>query len=64
MKPAAPVIDPEKILHDLRELWAQLAKEQGGAGGVLRACSMTLIVVAEHDDDGGCRVRPERPSAC
>lgn len=51
MKPTAPVIDPEKILRDLRELWAQLAKDQGSAGGVLRACSMTLIVVAEPDDE-------------
>lgn len=50
MKPAIPVIDPEKILHDLRELWAQLAKDQDSVGGVLRACSMTLIVVAEPDD--------------
>ena len=50
LKPAAAVIDPERILRDLRDLWAQLAKDQGGAGGVLRACSMTLIVVAEHDD--------------
>jgi len=50
LKPAAPVIDPEKILRELRDLWAQLAKEQGGVGGVLRACSMTLIAVAEHDD--------------
>jgi glucose-6-phosphate dehydrogenase assembly protein OpcA len=38
LKPAAAVIDPEKILRDLRELWAQLAKEQGSAG-------------AEHDDE-------------
>jgi len=51
LKPAAPVIDPEKILRDLRDLWAQLAKDQGSAGGVLRACSMTLIVVAEPDDE-------------
>ena len=51
LKPAVAVIDPEKILRDLRELWAQLAKEQGSAGGVLRACSMTLIAVAEHDDE-------------
>ena len=43
-------IDPEKILRDLRDLWTQLAHDQGGPGGVLRACSMTLIVVAEHDD--------------
>jgi glucose-6-phosphate dehydrogenase assembly protein OpcA len=51
LKPAAPVIDPEKILRDLRDLWAQLAKDQGSLGGVLRACSMTLIVVAEPDDE-------------
>jgi glucose-6-phosphate dehydrogenase assembly protein OpcA len=51
LNPAAPVIDPERILRDLRNLWAQLAKDQGGAGGVLRACSMTLIVVAEPDDE-------------
>ncbi len=46
----AAAIDPEKVLRDLRGLWAQLAKDQGGAGGVLRACSMTLMVVAEPDD--------------
>lgn len=51
MNSSAPAIDPEKILHDLRELWATLAKDQGSAGGVLRACSMTLIVVAEPDDE-------------
>ena len=51
MNPAATVINPEKILRDLRDLWAQLAKEKGNAGGVLRACSMTLIVVAEPDDE-------------
>ena len=50
MNPAAASINPEKILRDLRDLWAQLAKEQGSPGGVLRACSMTLIAVAEHDD--------------
>jgi glucose-6-phosphate dehydrogenase assembly protein OpcA len=46
---AAASINPEKVLRDWRELWAQLAKNQGGSGGVLRACSMTLLVVAEHD---------------
>ena len=50
MNPVTTAIDPEKILRDLRELWAQLAKDQG-SGGVLRACSMTLIVVAEPDDE-------------
>ena len=51
LNPTGAAIEPEKILRDLRELWAQLAKEQDGAGGVLRACSMTLIVVAEPDDE-------------
>jgi glucose-6-phosphate dehydrogenase assembly protein OpcA len=51
LSPAGATIDPEKILRELRELWAQLAKDQGSAGGVLRACSMTLIVVAEPDDE-------------
>ena len=46
----AAAIDPEKVLRDLRGLWAQLAKDKGGPGGVLRACSMTLMVVAEPDD--------------
>ena len=50
LNPAAATIDPEKILRDLRGLWAKLAREHNGAGGVLRACSMTLIVAAEHDD--------------
>lgn len=51
LTPPVQAIDPEKILRDLRELWAKLAKDQGVAGGVLRACSMTLIVVAEPDDE-------------
>ncbi len=50
MNSVTTAIDPGKILRDLRDMWAQLAKDQGGAGGVLRACSMTLIAVAEHDD--------------
>ena len=51
MTPAG-VIEPEKILRELRELWTGLAQEQGSTGGVLRACAMTLIVVAEPDGDG------------
>jgi glucose-6-phosphate dehydrogenase assembly protein OpcA len=50
LNPAAAGIDPEKILKDLRNLWTQLAHDQSSPGGVLRACSMTLIVVAEHND--------------
>lgn len=42
-------VNPEKVLKDLRELWEQLAREQDS--GVLRACAMTLIVLAEDDQD-------------
>jgi len=52
LNPAVASMDPEKVLRDWRELWAQLAKNQGDSGGVLRACSMTLLVVAEHDAAG------------
>jgi len=44
-------VQPEKILRDLRELWAQLGREQETAGGVLRACSMTLLAVADAEVD-------------
>jgi glucose-6-phosphate dehydrogenase assembly protein OpcA len=42
-------IQPEKVLKDLRELWAQLGRDQEDAGGVLRACAMTLVVLVEDD---------------
>jgi glucose-6-phosphate dehydrogenase assembly protein OpcA len=44
-------IHPEKILHDLSELWDQLDHDQAGSGGVLRACAMTLVVTAGDDLD-------------
>jgi glucose-6-phosphate dehydrogenase assembly protein OpcA len=44
-------VNPEKVLKDLRELWAQLGKDQETAGGVLRACAMTLVVLAEDEQD-------------
>jgi glucose-6-phosphate dehydrogenase assembly protein OpcA len=46
-------IEPEKILKELSRIWVSLAKkpEQESSAGVLRACAMTLIVVADHDDD-------------
>ena len=46
----AAAIDPEKVLRDLRGLWAQLAKDKGGTGGVVRACSINLLDVAAHGD--------------
>ena len=46
-------IAPEKILKELAELWVDSGKQgkaEGGTG-VLRACSMTLLVLAEAGDD-------------
>ncbi|HEY1497137.1 MAG TPA: glucose-6-phosphate dehydrogenase assembly protein OpcA [Candidatus Solibacter sp.] len=42
-------VAPEKILKELAALWTQQGKE--GESGVLRACSMTLLVMAEAEDD-------------
>src|SRR5271170_4185684 len=44
-------IQPEKILHELSELWDHLDQDQAGSGGVLRACAMTLVVTAEDEHD-------------
>ena len=50
----AATIQPERILHDLAELWSSLAHPDHGAStasGVLRACSMTLLVAAADPGD-------------
>ncbi len=44
-------VQPDKILRDLQELWAQLAVDQADSGGVLRACAMTLVIAAESAPD-------------
>ena len=59
MAPAA-AIEPEKILKELRELWVQLGERQDAPGGVLRACSMTLVVAAEPDGTGADAERAHR----
>jgi glucose-6-phosphate dehydrogenase assembly protein OpcA len=46
-----PSIQPEKVLRDLHELWDQLGREQTSSGGVLRACAMTLLVIAGDETD-------------
>ena len=48
---ATVTIQPERVLKDLHQLWAQMAKDQAEAGGVLRACAMTLVVAAEDGAD-------------
>jgi glucose-6-phosphate dehydrogenase assembly protein OpcA len=44
---------PDRILHDLTEMWANLAHSDEGApsAGVLRACSLTLVVLAAEGED-------------
>ncbi|MGA8581770.1 MAG: glucose-6-phosphate dehydrogenase assembly protein OpcA, partial [Bryobacteraceae bacterium] len=47
------VAPPEKILKELADLWVTTGKQEAGeaAHGVLRACSMTLIVITEDRED-------------
>jgi|SRR5579872_5742115 len=47
----ATVVQLERILKDLQQLWAQMAVDQADSGGVLRACAMTLVVVAQNASD-------------
>lgn len=44
-------LEPEKILKDLRNLWSELGRDSADTGGVLRACGMTLVVVADGAAD-------------
>ena len=48
-----PATPPEKILKELADLWVTTSKEGVGeaAQGVLRACTMTLIVMTEDRED-------------
>jgi glucose-6-phosphate dehydrogenase assembly protein OpcA len=45
--PPAAAVAPDKILRELRDLWEQLGRDQETAGGVLRACAMTLMVATD-----------------
>jgi glucose-6-phosphate dehydrogenase assembly protein OpcA len=64
----ADTIAPEKILHEMADLWVSLGKQGEGETGVLRACSMTLVVAAEESDDPQgigetlAALMPEHPS--
>ncbi|MBV9505265.1 MAG: glucose-6-phosphate dehydrogenase assembly protein OpcA [Acidobacteriia bacterium] len=42
---------PEKILKQVADLWVNEHAEGGAGTGVLRACSLTLVVVAAEDED-------------
>jgi glucose-6-phosphate dehydrogenase assembly protein OpcA len=49
----AATLSPDHILKELSELWVTLAKpsEAASGAGVLRACSLTLVVLAEETED-------------
>ena len=49
----AATLSPDRILRELTELWVSLGRDgQAEAGaGVLRACTMTLVVLAEESED-------------
>ena len=47
----ASTIDPNRVLKELSDLWADLGKEGDSEQGVLRACAMTLVVFAEPQED-------------
>src|SRR5712664_535533 len=45
-------IQPDRILRELSELWVSFGKQNGDTStGVLRACAMTLVVLAEAQED-------------
>lgn len=60
---------PEQVLRELAELWTTLAKPADiAAGGVLRACALTLMVAFDEGDDATAigetvaALMPEHPS--
>ena len=63
-------VTPDRILKELADLWVSLGKPgQGESGaGVLRACSMTLVVLTEAADDAAAldellaALMPEHPA--
>jgi glucose-6-phosphate dehydrogenase assembly protein OpcA len=64
------IVAPEKILKELADLWVSTGKEGGEAEsqGVLRACSMTLVVIGEAAEDAAAlgetiaALMPEHPA--
>ena len=49
----ATAVQPEKILKELANLWVDLGKQDStdAANGVIRACSMTLLIASSGGDD-------------
>jgi len=63
-------VAPERLLKELSALWVSYGKEgeAGNTAGVLRACSLTLVVLAESSDDAAAlgetiaALMPEHPA--
>lgn len=63
-------VAPERVLKELSALWVSEGKDgqAGTEAGVLRACSMTLVVLAEGGDDASAlgetiaALMPEHPA--
>jgi glucose-6-phosphate dehydrogenase assembly protein OpcA len=54
MTPGAQTIKPDRILHELSQLWVSLSKQEEAHqpdAGVIRACSMTLIAFVDEEAD-------------
>src|SRR5580658_9935226 len=54
MMPVTQTVRPDRLLHELSELWTSLSKQEQRTepdSGVLRACSMTLIVFVDDETD-------------
>lgn len=52
MEAIAGTIAPEKILRELSEMWNTIAHDATGDGeGPLRACSLTLVTLADESED-------------
>lgn len=61
-------ISPEQVRRELADLWTSLGRQGDDKAGVLRACSMSLLVLAEESDDAThigetlAALMPESPS--
>lgn len=66
----AAAISPDHILKELADLWVTMGKkgQTEAAAGVLRACTMTLIVLSEESEDAAAwgetiaALMPEHPA--
>jgi glucose-6-phosphate dehydrogenase assembly protein OpcA len=60
------MVAPEHVLRELTDLWATVGTESGA--GVLRACTMTLVVLTDASDDAAAlgetmaALMPEHPA--